>query len=96
MLVARLSHFWAGKWLRGEWLRGIYFDAILNIQKRLTLNSWLSTQGHLDASLPIIFDGPVAQLVRAQSLYLCGPWFESKRAYHVKTLPISIGSVFTW
>ncbi len=28
---------------------------------------------------------PLAQLVRAQSLYLCGPWFESKRADPRKT-----------
>ena len=26
---------------------------------------------------------PLAQLVRAQSLYLWGPWFESKRAHLV-------------
>lgn len=28
---------------------------------------------------------PLAQLVRAQSLYLWGPWFESKRVDKMKT-----------
>ena len=47
---------------------------------------------------------PVAQLVRAQSLYLWGPWFESKRAdlnvtrvrYYLKLffLPLSLLALF--
>lgn len=41
----------------------------------------------------ISINAPLAQLVRAQSLYLWGPWFESMRAHKTKSINFEIKSL---